>query len=85
MGIAKRPLRGAASRTTAGGPNPRSEHALCLLAMDDRRGYHKDEVLVCFWGPHPRIECATAMTLAVDQAAEVRVSGGQWRCWLTKC
>ena len=35
----ERPLRGAASRTTAGGDDPRSKRALCLLAMDDRRGY----------------------------------------------
>ena len=39
VGIAERPLRGAASRTTAGGDDPRSKRALCLLAMDDRRGY----------------------------------------------
>ena len=42
-----------------------------------RDGFNEDEVLACFWGPHPRIKCAAALTSAADQAVEVRVSDGR--------
>ena len=39
VGIAKQLLHGVALLATARGPNPWSKHTLCLLAMDDHRGY----------------------------------------------